>query len=142
MRVPERQHRTGHHPIRGHEGADRGPALGPVLFQDKLDTAQILEFFKTQAELKNPEQQCARPSPTPAPGSSTTPSEAPSSVPSSAAPLGGAQRSVERRPVEPGRQPGHLAQPVLTGAIGCACTPTSTASTATGSGWSSPTTAS
>ncbi|HSS35812.1 MAG TPA: DUF3105 domain-containing protein [Patescibacteria group bacterium] len=53
---------------------------GRVLFQDKLDTAQILEFFKTQAELKNPEQQCARPSPTPAPGSSTTPSEAPSSA--------------------------------------------------------------
>ena len=92
---------------------------GRVLFQDKLDTAQILEFFKTQAELKNPEQQCARPSPTPAPGSSTTPSEAlvervtgwiperrPSAVPnapSSAAPSG------------PG-EPGHIAQPFLTGA--------------------------
>ena len=47
---------------------------GRVLFQDKLDTAQILEFFNTQAELKNPEQQCARPTPTPVPGSSATPS--------------------------------------------------------------------
>ena len=54
---------------------------GRVLFQDKLDTAQILEYFKTQAELKNPEQQCARPSPTPPPGSSAAPSGSPATSP-------------------------------------------------------------
>jgi uncharacterized protein DUF3105 len=51
---------------------------GRILFQDKLDTAQILEFFRTQAELKNPEPQCARPTPTPA---SPAPAAAPSGSP-------------------------------------------------------------
>lgn len=64
---------------------------GRVLFQDKLDTAQILEYFKTQAELKNPEQQCARPSPgadaspaassSAAPDASSSPTAAPSASP-------------------------------------------------------------
>ena len=31
---------------------------GRVLFQQKLDTQQILDFFNTQAELHNPEPQC------------------------------------------------------------------------------------
>ncbi len=55
---------------------------GRVLFQDKLDTGQILEFFRTQGELKNPEPQCARPNL--APGSSpaaASPSAAPSASP-------------------------------------------------------------
>jgi hypothetical protein len=39
---------------------------GRILFQAKLDTAQILEFFRTQAERKNPEPQCVQPTPTPA----------------------------------------------------------------------------
>lgn len=54
---------------------------GRVLFQDKLDTAQILEYFATQAELKNPEQQCARPTATPAtPTTSANPSTPASSA--------------------------------------------------------------
>jgi hypothetical protein len=57
---------------------------GRILFQDKLDTAQILEFFKTQAELKNPEPQCARPTPAPAsPVPSTAPSGSPAGSPAS-----------------------------------------------------------
>ena len=57
---------------------------GRILFQDKLDTAQILEFFRTQAELKNPEPQCARPTPTPAsPAPSTSPSGSPAGSPAS-----------------------------------------------------------
>jgi hypothetical protein len=36
---------------------------GRVLFQDKLDTAQILEFFSRYAERTNPEKICASPSP-------------------------------------------------------------------------------
>lgn len=57
---------------------------GRVLFQDKLDTAQILEYFKTQAELKNPEQQCARPTPTPATGPAASPAGSPAASPSAA----------------------------------------------------------
>ena len=88
---------------------------GRVLFQDKLDTAQILEYFKTQAELKNPEQQCARPSPGasagPAASSSAAPAASPSAAPS----------------VLAGRQPGAVAQPVLTRSeTRCACTPIAT----------------
>jgi Protein of unknown function (DUF3105) len=48
---------------------------GRVLFQEKLDAAQILEFFRTQAELKNPEPQCTPP--TPAPAESAAPSTSP-----------------------------------------------------------------
>ncbi len=50
---------------------------GRVLFQDKLDTAQILDYFKTQAELRNPEPQCARPTASPIPGASQEPSAVP-----------------------------------------------------------------
>ena len=56
---------------------------GRVLFQNKLDTAQILEYFRTQAELHNPEPQCARPSPTPLPSSS--PGASSSAAPSTSA---------------------------------------------------------
>lgn len=66
---------------------------GRVLFQDKLDTAQILEFFKTEAELKNPEQQCVRPSPTPPPGSSTAPSGSPETSPAGSSVAPGASSS-------------------------------------------------
>ena len=52
---------------------------GRVLFQDKLDTAQLLEFYRTQAELYNPEPQCQRPAATPAP--SVAPSGAPAASP-------------------------------------------------------------
>lgn len=56
---------------------------GRVLFQDKLDTAQILEYFRTQAELHNPEPQCARPSPTPPAAPSASPGASSSTTPSS-----------------------------------------------------------
>lgn len=73
---------------------------GRVLFQDKLDPAQILDYFATQAELHNPEPQCARPTATPAspatsanpsaPATSATPapsdSTAPSESPAAASP--------------------------------------------------------
>ncbi|MGZ8527474.1 MAG: DUF3105 domain-containing protein [Candidatus Limnocylindrales bacterium] len=60
---------------------------GRVLFQDKLDTAAILEYFRTLAELHNPEPQCDRPSPTPAPVPSVSPDASSSAAPlSSAAP--------------------------------------------------------
>jgi len=53
---------------------------GLLLMQDALDTAQILEFFRTQGELHNPEQQCQRPSPSPeSPAPSGSPSPASSS---------------------------------------------------------------
>jgi hypothetical protein len=58
---------------------------GRVLFQTKLDTAQILEFFKTQAELHNPEPQCARPSPSASPGPSGSPGASSSAAPASSA---------------------------------------------------------
>ncbi|MDP9482640.1 MAG: DUF3105 domain-containing protein [Chloroflexota bacterium] len=58
---------------------------GRVLLQDKLDTAQVLEYFRTQAELHNPEPQCARPSPAPSPGPSGSPGASPGAS-SSAAP--------------------------------------------------------
>lgn len=51
---------------------------GRVILQDKLDTAAILEFFRTQGELRNPEPRCPRPTPPPAP--TTAPSAAPSAV--------------------------------------------------------------
>lgn len=51
---------------------------GRVILQDKLDTAAILEFFRTQGELRNPEPQCPRPTPPPAP--TTAPSAAPSAA--------------------------------------------------------------
>ncbi|MEO8228301.1 MAG: DUF3105 domain-containing protein [Chloroflexota bacterium] len=56
---------------------------GRVLFQDKLDTAQILEYFTTQAELHNPEPQCARPPPTPSEAPSGSPGASSSTTPSS-----------------------------------------------------------
>jgi hypothetical protein len=59
---------------------------GRALFQDKLDPAQLLEYFRTQAELHNPEPQCPRPAPSPtaAPSGSPAPS---SSVAPSASPV-------------------------------------------------------
>ena len=47
-----------------------------VLYQDKLDVPQILEFFKNEGEKANPEQQCnpsASPGASGAPGASQTP---------------------------------------------------------------------
>lgn len=56
---------------------------GRVLFQDKLDTAQMLEFFRIEGELHNPEPQCQRPAATSAPTAapSATPSGAPAPSP-------------------------------------------------------------
>jgi hypothetical protein len=34
---------------------------GRVLFQDQLDTGQMLQFYNQYGEMTNPEQQCARP---------------------------------------------------------------------------------
>jgi hypothetical protein len=73
-----------------------GLLWGRVLFQDKLDTAQLLEYFRTQAELHNPEPQAGCPSrqPTPAPlpsvspGASSSPASSPSAPPS-ASPVAG-----------------------------------------------------
>ena len=50
-----------------------------VLFQDRLDTNQILQFFQARAERANPEPQCApSPSPSSSPAASgTTPSPSP-----------------------------------------------------------------
>ena len=62
---------------------------GRILFQDKLDTAQILEFFNTEAERKNPEPQCAQPTTTPA--ASTAPSAAPSGSPGASPSAAGSQ---------------------------------------------------
>lgn len=57
-----------------------------VLLLETLDTAKILDFYKTEGELTNPEPQCARPtaSPSVAPSASVAPSGsvAPSSMPS------------------------------------------------------------
>jgi hypothetical protein len=58
---------------------------GRVLFQPKLDTQQILDYFATQAELHNPEAQCARPSPTPASSPSGSPAASAGTSPSGAA---------------------------------------------------------
>jgi len=47
-----------------------------VLYQDTLNTAEILEYFKNEAELANPEKQCdpnASPGASNAPGASQTP---------------------------------------------------------------------
>ena len=64
---------------------------GRILLQEKLDTAQILEFYRTQGELKNPEQQCARPTPVPeTPAASpTSSSSSSSSSPPAASPSSG-----------------------------------------------------
>ncbi len=54
---------------------------GRVLYQDRLDVDQILEFFRTEAERGNPEPQCVPPSPSPAPSpSSPSPAPSPSST--------------------------------------------------------------
>ncbi len=55
---------------------------GRVLFQDKLDTAAILAFFKAEGELTNPEPRCPRPSPSPAASPSAAPSGSPAASPS------------------------------------------------------------
>jgi len=54
---------------------------GRVLFQDNLDLAQILEFYRTQAERFNPEPQC-RPAPAATPVPSGAPAASPSVAPS------------------------------------------------------------
>ncbi len=56
---------------------------GRELFQTKLDTAQILDYFKTQAEQHNPELECQRPAPSagPAPSGSAAPAPSGSAVP-------------------------------------------------------------
>ena len=56
---------------------------GRELFQTKLDTAQILEYFKTQAEQHNPEPECQRPAPSaaPAPSGSAVPVPSGSAAP-------------------------------------------------------------
>jgi hypothetical protein len=54
---------------------------GRVLFQDRLDTAAILDFFKAEGERTNPEPQCPRPTASPSP-TSPSPSGAPSPSPS------------------------------------------------------------
>ena len=79
-----------------------------VFYLNTLDTAAILEFYKTQGELTNPEPQCARPTASPpvapspsvgpstsvTPSTSVAPSSSPSSAPSSsAAPSGSSQPS-------------------------------------------------
>jgi len=60
-----------------------------VLLLNTLDTAKILEFYKTEGEQTDPEPQCARPtaSPSAAPSTSVAPSSsvAPSTAPSSSA---------------------------------------------------------
>ena len=84
---------------------------GRILFQDKLDTAQILDFFATQAELKNPEPRCAQP--TPIPAATASPSTPPGASPStsgnpatsgSPAPSGSAGPSAVP-PASPGSSP-------------------------------------
>ena len=57
---------------------------GRVLFQSKFDAAQILEYFKTQGELHNPEPACQRPVPTPSPAPSGSAVPAPSGSPAPA----------------------------------------------------------
>ncbi len=55
-----------------------------ILFQDTLDTNQILEFYRTEAERNPPELLCTPASPTPAPTSSpeeASPSASPSAEP-------------------------------------------------------------
>ncbi len=80
-----------------------------VFYLNTLDTSAILEFYKTQGELTNPEPQCARPtaSPSVAPSSSAAASPsvapsisaAPSSAPSSsAAPSSSSQPSSSPTP--------------------------------------------
>ena len=72
---------------------------GRVLFQDKLDTAQLLEYFKTQAELHNPEPGCARPSPSPPATPSGSPGASSSAAPpSGASPLPSASPVVSQQP--------------------------------------------
>ena len=71
---------------------------GRVLFQQKLDTQQILDFFNTQAELKNPEPQCVQPTPSPVPGQSTAPIE-------SAAPTETAVPDTSGAPASPASSP-------------------------------------
>ena len=82
---------------------------GRVLFQDKLDTGQILDYFATQAELHNPEPQCARRR------HRRRSRHAPS------APEASLRASASRRlrrsvapSTAPSDEPGGLAQPVLT----------------------------
>ena len=59
---------------------------GRVLLLDTLDTATILDFYRTQGERTNPEPQCAPPSPSPAaspaPATSPEPATSPSPSPS------------------------------------------------------------
>jgi len=53
---------------------------GRVLLLDTLDTAKILDFYRTEGERTNPEPQCAPPSPSPA--ASPEPPASPSPSPS------------------------------------------------------------
>jgi hypothetical protein len=55
-----------------------------VLYQDTLDTAEMVEFFATEAEQTNPEELCARPSPSPSASPAASPSASPTASPSPA----------------------------------------------------------
>ena len=70
---------------------------GRVLFQQKLDTQQILDYFNTQAELKNPEPQCARPRRRRSPAQSAAPSESAAPTETAVPDTSGAA-GVSRRP--------------------------------------------
>jgi hypothetical protein len=53
-----------------------------VLYQETLDTPQMIEMFETEAEQANPEPLCPSPSPSPTPTPSASPSAGPSASPS------------------------------------------------------------
>ncbi len=54
---------------------------GLVLPLDSLDTGQVAAFFAQQGERTNPEQLCARPTPTPEPTGTPGPTAAPTATP-------------------------------------------------------------
>jgi len=56
-----------------------------VFYLNTLDTSAILEFYKTQGELTNPELQCARPTASPSVAPSPSAAASPSVAPSSSA---------------------------------------------------------
>ena len=60
-----------------------GLVWGRVLFQDTLDTNQLLAFYEQYGERTNPELQCTPPSPSPS-GSVASPGASPAASPSAA----------------------------------------------------------